>query len=134
MSAKTVAVARSMVDALNAGDQEAFMALVARDFEYDLTRTESPMRGVYPRRKLVQAWNDFLGDWEHYYYEVHRMIDAGDNVVIVYTTHFTGRGGIEVKGDATWVCTFRGERIVRVCLYQDEAEACAAAGVPAVGG
>jgi ketosteroid isomerase-like protein len=131
MSAKSVAIVRGAIDSVNAGDLEALVRLTTPDFEYDISRTESPLRGVYPRNRLLRVMTEFIEPWQSYHYEIHELIDAGDHVVVDFTTHFTGRGGIEVKGDATWVWTLRGERIVRVCLYQDAAEGRAAAGLPA---
>ena len=122
-------VVRQAVAAINRGDWDAAFKRMAPDFEYDLTRTISPLQGVYSRGQMRKVAEDFLGPWEAARYEPEEFIDAGEHVVVPFTTHFRGREGIEVQSRATWVWTFRGDLVTRVCLYQERAEALAAAGV-----
>jgi ketosteroid isomerase-like protein len=122
------AIVRGVVDALNDGDWDRALAALAPDFEYDLTRTISPLRGVHPRERMRAVVEEFLGPWESVRYEPEEPASAGDQVVMPFKTHFRGRDGIEVASQAAWVWTFRGEEIVRLALYQDLEEALADAG------
>jgi ketosteroid isomerase-like protein len=122
-------VVRQAVDALNRADTEALLAVMTPDFEYDLTRTVSPLQGVYSRAQMPKVMAEFWEPWESVRYEPHDPAEAGDRVVIRFTTHFVGREGIDLETQATWVWTFRGAAVSRVSLYQDHAEALAAAGV-----
>ena len=124
----SVALARAAVDALNRRDLDGLFALVAPEFEYDLTRTDSPLRGVYGRDEMPGVIEDFLGAWETARYEPHGAVEAGDTVVMPFSTHFAGREGIELEMRATWVWTIRGGAVVRLALFQDHDEALRAAG------
>ena len=127
---ENIAIVRSAIDALNAGDIEATLRVAAPDCEYDLSRTESPLRGVYRGYDEVRrVTQEFHEPWESVAYEVHELIDAGDAVVTPYTSRFRGRDGIELVAHATWVWTIRDGAVTRLRLYQDRAEALAEAGV-----
>lgn len=88
---------RAAVDSLNAGDWDAALAGLPPDFEYDISRTDSPLRGVYRRDQMPRVVTEFLGSWESVRYEPEEMIEAGDHVVVPFTTHFRGRQGIEMS-------------------------------------
>ena len=123
--ARRAAIIRETVDALNDGAWERALAHLADDFEYDLTRTISPLRGVHSRAEMRGVVEEFLGPWESARYETGKLVHAGERVVVPYTTHFRGRDGIELSADAAWVWTFRGEEVARLALYQDAGEAIA---------
>jgi ketosteroid isomerase-like protein len=120
---------RSVIDALNRRDWDAALEFTADDFEYDLTRTASPLQGVHPRVRMPRVMDEFLGSWESVRYEPHEFIEAGDCLVVPFTTHFRGRDGIAVATDALWLCEMRGDTLARLTLFQDRDEALAAAGV-----
>lgn len=120
----------AVVDALNRRDTDALLAHATPDFEYDLTRTESPLRGVYGRDEMPRVMDDFLGSFEDARYEPHEVIEIGDRLVIPFSTHFRARGGLEVRNVAVWVWEVRDRRLARVTLFQDRADALAAAGAP----
>lgn len=124
-----MAIVREAVTEINRGDWDAAIARMAPDFEYDLTRTESPLRGVHPRERVRDVAADFLGGWERARYEAADLIIAGEHVVMPFTTHFLGRDGLELQTNAVWVWTFRGDEVTRLTLFQDRAEAMAAAGL-----
>lgn len=122
------AVVRAVIDALNEGDWGRALAHTTDDFEYDLTRTISPLRGIHPRERMPGVVAEFLGDWESVRYEPDEVVEGDDAVVVAFTTRFRGRDGIEVASQASWVATFRGAEIARLALYQDRDEALADAG------
>ena len=118
-----------VVAALNAGEWDRAFEHLAPGFEYDLTRTISPLRGVHRRERMPEVVAEFLGDWESARYEPEEFRAAGETVVTPFTTHFRGRDGIEVTAQATWVWTFRGSKVARLVLYQERDEALAEAGL-----
>ena len=126
--AERIEVVREVVGALNAGEWDRALAHLTADFEYDLTRTISPLRGVHPRERMRAVVEEFLGEWESARYEPDDLRVAGDHVVMGFTTHFRGRDGIEVSAQATWVWTFQGKEVERLALFQERDEALAAAG------
>jgi ketosteroid isomerase-like protein len=120
---------RTVVEALNRRDWDAALAHLAPDFEYDLTRTDSPLQGVYARDEMRAVAEEFLGVWESADYEPREFVHAEERVVVPFTTHFLGRGGIEMRNDAVWVWTIRDGAIARLALFQDRSEALEAAGI-----
>jgi ketosteroid isomerase-like protein len=117
------------VEGVNSGDLPAVIELLAPDFEYDITRTDSPLSGVYSRDQMPALMEEFLGGWESVRYAPDEVVDAGDSVVMRFTTHFRGRHGIELQTQASWVVTFREDVVAGICLYQEQADALQAAGV-----
>lgn len=128
MSEQSIAIVRATIDAINRRDWDTALQHASPDFEYDLTRTVSPLAGVHSLAQARRVIEEFLSPWEDYRYEVHEVIEAGDHVVTPFTTHFRGRDGLDVEAHATWVWTIRGGALMRVCLYQDRDEALEAAG------
>ena len=108
-AARRAEIVREAVEALNAGEWERALAHLSADFEYDLTRTISPLRGVYSREQMRGVVEEFLGPWESATYEPDEVIEAGERIVMPFTTRFRGRDGIEVASRATWVWSFDGE-------------------------
>jgi ketosteroid isomerase-like protein len=64
-----------------------------------------------------------MNPWESVRIELDRIVEADDKVVARQTTHFRGRGGIEVSNRVAQVWTIRDGLIAHCCLYQDEREA-----------
>ena len=123
-----VALARAAVDAFNRGDREALLELVAEDFEYDWTRSDSPMRGLYRGREgLKRLLDDQWAMFDEFVLEPDEFIARGNHVVVPNTVRARGRGGVEVSATSAHVYTFEDGRAVRVTLYQEREEAIAAA-------
>jgi ketosteroid isomerase-like protein len=78
---------------------------------------------------MPKLTKEFLGDWESVKYEAEDGVEAGDQIVMPFTTHFHGRQDIQLKSEATWIWTFRGNEVVRLTLYQDRAAAFEAVGL-----
>jgi ketosteroid isomerase-like protein len=126
---ENVALVREIVDALNRRDIDAALSHAAADVEYDLSRTESPMRGVYRGIDQVRkVAEEFYAPWETVHYEAQELIEVGDQVVMPYTSHFVGRQGIALDAKAIWVFALEDGEFTRLILYQDRDEAMRAAG------
>ncbi len=111
-----IAVVKAAVDALNRGEWDALFAGVAPDFVYDLTDTDSPLRGVYVGPDAVrEVAAEFFSPWESVRYEVHDLYEIGDEVVMRYTSRFR-RDGLELEARATWIWAFRGDEVCRLTL------------------
>ena len=123
-----VALAKAAVDAFNRGDREALLEFVAEDFEYDWTRSDSPLQGIYRGRDglsrlLDEQWEMF----DEFVLEPDEFIARGNHVVVPNTVCARGRGGVDVSATSAHVYTFEGGRAVRVTMYQEREEALAAA-------
>jgi ketosteroid isomerase-like protein len=128
VASRNLALVREIVDALNRRDLDAALSRAAPDVVYDLSRTESPMRGVYRGLDEVrQVAEEFYGPWTSVNYEARELIEVGDHVVMPYTSRFVGRQGIELTAEATWVFTLRDGSFTRLALYQDRDDAMDAA-------
>jgi ketosteroid isomerase-like protein len=62
--------------------------------------------------------------------ELHELIDAGDRVLALTTFHACGRdSGVELQVPEQHVWSFRGDKIVRLEWFHDEAAARRTAGL-----
>jgi ketosteroid isomerase-like protein len=114
-----IAVVQAAVEAINRGEWEAAFAGAAPDIVYDLSRTESPLRGIYEGIDAVKSVAaEFFGPWESVRYDVEALTEAGDDVVMRYTSHFRSRAGLDLQARAIWVWTFRGDEVSRLTLLQ----------------
>jgi ketosteroid isomerase-like protein len=126
---RNVEIVRMAWNALDRRDVQAAFKHAAPDIEFDQTRALGMDRGVYTLDEFTRLTQSFIDTWESVRWEVDQLIDAGDQVVLAFTNRLTGRDGIELTAHGTLIWTFRDERIVRTCLYQDRAEALDAAGL-----
>jgi ketosteroid isomerase-like protein len=129
MSQENVETVHAAVDALNRGDVDAALKDAAPDFELDQSRALGPNRGVFGLDDVRRVWYEFIETWEAFQIGANELIDAGDHVVMPFTSDFRGREGVEVQARGVWVWTIRDDAIMRVCLYQERNEALEAAGL-----
>jgi ketosteroid isomerase-like protein len=129
MSEENVGIVRAAIDALNEGDWESALKDAATDFKLDMSRSVSPLRGVYERDQVLQFLDEFSGNWKSFRIEPQEFIETGDQVVVPWTAHLVGRDGIEVEARVTWTWTIRDGATERLCMYQERAEALEAAGL-----
>ena len=129
MSQENVEIVRNAWSGLDRGDLEAAFKDAAPDVEFDQTRALGMDRGVYTLEEFKRLTQSFIDTWESVRWEADEFIDAGEHVVLAFTNRLTGRDAITLEAHGTLVWTFRAETIVRVCLYQDRAEALEAAGL-----
>jgi ketosteroid isomerase-like protein len=119
---------RTAIDAFNRRDTEAMVALGVENFEYDWSRSMGPNAGVY---RGVDGFFEFIDEqwdtFEEVRLEAREMVVSGEHVVVTAVTHGRGREGIEVTARSAQLFTFENDRMVRLTLYQDTAEALAAA-------
>ena len=77
-----------------------------------------------------ESWEQWFDQWEEYGFEVERIVDCGNAVLVV--TREQGRGmtsGATVSARNFMVMTFRAGKILRYQEFSDEAEALEAAGL-----
>ncbi len=129
MSRENVEIVRAFIDAVNRGDWDAVVDRMAQDFEYDFSRSMGPNRGVYDLGQVRELLDEFFGVWESFRYEADEFIEAGEHLVIPFTTTVRGRDEIEVQAHPTFVYTFRDGEITRLCMYQEREEALQAVGL-----
>jgi hypothetical protein len=130
MSRENVEIVKAAIDAANREDWDALVQTAAPNFELDMSRSRS-FRGasVYGLDQLRGFLVDFAESWESVRVEPHEFIEAGDLVVVPWTTHARGRDGIEVVSRPTFVWTIRDGAIERLSMYQERREAIEALGL-----
>src|SRR5688500_15399254 len=101
MSQEKVEIINAAVDAFNRADWDAFYKDMAPGFEMDMSRAVGPVSGVLTLDQLRRELMELAEHWEAARIEPHEFIDAGDLVVVPWTFHVRGRGGIEVAARPT---------------------------------
>jgi ketosteroid isomerase-like protein len=129
MSQENVEIVRHFIDAMNRSDWDATAKSVTPDFENDLSRSVGPHGGVYKGGQMRRFVDEFFGAWESVRAEPHEFLEAGEQVVVPFTSHFRGRDEIDVQARAAWVFTIRDGAIARQCYYQSRQDALAAVGL-----
>jgi ketosteroid isomerase-like protein len=128
MSRQNVEIVKDSIDAYNREDWDGVLEAAAPDFELDWSRSMGPGRGVYGLDQARRFFVEFAESWESVRVEPDEFIETGDFVVVPWTTHVTGRDGIEVVAHTAIVYEIRGEKIQRVSMYQERQDALEAVG------
>jgi ketosteroid isomerase-like protein len=129
MSRENVKMVQLAIDRYNRGEWEAILRDVSPDFEIDLSRAIGPQHGVFSLEQVRGFWDEFSETWQSVRLEPHEFIEAGEHVVVPWTMHAMGRGGIEVRSRVAWVFTIRDGIAKRACMYQDRRDALEAVGL-----
>ena len=80
---------------------------------------------------MRESWERWLDQWEAYQLEAERILDCGEDVLVIFSERARGRtSGASVTMRNFMVITFRGGRILRYREFNDEAAALAAVGLP----
>ena len=135
MSEENVEVVQAIYDSWTRGDYDAVFALLDTDIEWfgppDISASGEPgsglARGHDGVRRSLARW---VGEWDEYSFEVRRLIDSGDDVLV--EGRHRGRGktsGVEVSEEIFSVWTVRAGQAVRQRMFRDRAEAVEAAGL-----
>jgi ketosteroid isomerase-like protein len=130
MSQENVEIVRRHLQAWNRRDKAAYVASFHPDGEIDWSRARALYRGVYRGREQQKTfWDEFWSLFEDSQLEIHKLTQAGSEVVVWNTAHMWGRDGIEVMARSALVFTVENGGISRLRLFQEEAEALEAAGL-----
>lgn len=112
-------------------DPERFYEMLDPDVVWDISDTASPMAGIYRGKDEVRAfyrrWSSAFSDWN---YDIERMVEAGDDVVVIVREHGHGRGsGVQVQMRRANIWTFKEGRVVLFRSFSSPADALRAAGL-----
>jgi ketosteroid isomerase-like protein len=113
---------------------EALPTLIEEACDPEIEWVEDPQRPdqrVYRGHAGVrESWERWLEDFDAYGFEVERISDHGDRVLVVAVER--GRGSAskaEVSARIYTVCTFRAGKILRYEEFYDEGQALEAVGL-----
>jgi ketosteroid isomerase-like protein len=131
MSAENVKVVTAMYEGRERGDMDVgefvHPEIVFARIGSDLPGSAGEWHGLDGMRK---ATVEYLNVWEDYRFEVERMIDLGDRVLVLEKQTARGkRSGAVISQDVGTLLTLRGGLIVRWEYYWERAEALEAAGI-----
>jgi ketosteroid isomerase-like protein len=136
MSEENVEIVRQLHEAFARGENQSPFAVYDPDIEWDMSRSLAPLPGeeaIYHGHDGVRRyWRAWLQAWETIDAPVERVVDAGEEVVVLLG-RATLRGkmsGAEVE-IPPWaqVWTLREGKVIRMRLYPDHAEGLKAAGL-----
>ena len=130
MSRENVEIVRRTFEAYERGDIAAMLA----DAHLDLIthRATMPMADTYHGHEgFLQAFIDWIEDFEEFSVTAEEFIDASDTQVLVYVRERAlGSGSnVPVEIDRWFVYTLDGGKVVRLDMYVDEAQALEAVGL-----
>ena len=132
MSQENVEIVRRWLDAFNRKDIEGCLELAHSQAEIDVSRASSPYAGVYrdlnAMRELLEGYFDA---WESLVWRPERLVEYGDQCIVMpfRATASGSTSGVQVETKATVIWTLRDQRIVRMQLFNSDAEAYEAAGL-----
>jgi ketosteroid isomerase-like protein len=130
MPEENVEVVRLAYERFNSGDVDGLLRLCATDFEFrDLPAL--PGSGVFVGHDAFRAWYAQLSEaLEDIRFEAEKLIDAGDQVVVINHATGSGRGsgaGVETRFSNVW--TLSNGKALSAISYDTHAEALEAAGL-----
>jgi ketosteroid isomerase-like protein len=128
MSQENVSATRAAFEDFARRGVEALRPLHA-DFEF-ATSPELPDAGVYKGEEALRFMERWARSWDEKTVEPQEFVDAGDKVLVMVRERGKIRGSsAEVEGHWWYVCTYRGDVLIRIAAYPDRAQALEAAGL-----
>jgi ketosteroid isomerase-like protein len=136
MSLQNVEVIRSMFESfpaankeqLRAGLPEAIAEFCDPEIEFVETPERVDARTYRGHAGAHEAWERWLENWEEYAFEVDRIEDHGEHVLVVIDERARGRSGASAGARLYAIFTMRGGKILRYREFYDEAAARAVLG------
>jgi ketosteroid isomerase-like protein len=133
VSQQNVEIARRTFEAYGQGNAATALEAIDEQVVYDLSESEGNV--YHGHGGLEVSLSRWRGTWESYRVEVEELIDAGENVLIVYWEHGRGKGSqVPVRQHAYDVWTLRDGKVVRIKHFLDREKAMLAAGLADRGG
>jgi ketosteroid isomerase-like protein len=124
MREEDVEAVRGSYEALNRGDIDATVEVLAPDAEWHESAA-FPGAGTFRGREAVRGFlEEFLESWEELHQQVEEVVVEGDRAALMIHLTARGRGsGAEVDARYAHVWTVRDGSGVRVDAYYDRAAA-----------
>ena len=137
MSQQNVEIVRTLLDGFAHRQHERAFELYDPEIEWDASRMArglpDDVAGVYHGHEGVRAyWRNWLSAWSDLDFELHDVVDAGDEVVALIRNQrqWGRRSGIVTEMPPYGlVFTIRDGKVVRWCAYPDQESALKAAGL-----
>jgi ketosteroid isomerase-like protein len=134
MSQENVEIVRGQIEAFNARDYEAALAVLDEEVEWhvpDVAALDAPESGVLRgRAQVAEQFARWFEAWEAHTYQVTDARGQGEHVFIAGLQVGRGRqSGLDVRLPTFHVFTLRDRKIVAMRTFPERAEALEAAGL-----
>ena len=118
-----------MYEAFHRGDAEAALACFDPEVAVDASRRVDGATGQ-GREELSAIITAWVGAWEEWREEIEEIRDHGNQVYVVATQRGRGKGsGVESETRYALIFEIRGDKIIRITIYPDPADALEAVGL-----
>jgi ketosteroid isomerase-like protein len=126
MSRENVEVVRDSMDAALAGEFERALSVYSEDVVFQ-PLVAGPYHG---REGVAQQMLTWVSEFNDYWFEVDELIDAGDEVVMLWRDGGVGKAsGLRIEQEAATVYKVEDGLISHAHVYSNREEALEAAGL-----
>ena len=131
MSRENVEVVRRLYELWNRRAFAAALDYYSPDIEYVRVTSDADFAGEWRGiEEMRQAVRQYLSAWTDYRYEIERVDDLRDRVLVLERQRGRGkRSGVETENVGGSVFTLRDGLVVRLVQYWDAADAVEAVGL-----
>ena len=129
MSQENVDVVRRMYEAFHGGNAAGALACFDPEVEVDLTRRLEGGIG-HGHDELNRMISEWMGTFDEWHEEIVEIRDRGPQVYVLAMQHGRGKGsGAEVEERYALIYEVKGDKIARMTMYGEPAEALEDAGL-----
>jgi ketosteroid isomerase-like protein len=129
MSRENVEIVQSYFDAYVAGDPSSAERFMDPRFEFVPSHTSHVTAPVLGWKQFNRVLADMANQFESYEVAPEKIIDTGDDRVVVAHRRIAKSHGVQVEDRLAHVITVRGGRISRIASFRSLEEALEAAGL-----
>jgi ketosteroid isomerase-like protein len=129
MSQEKFEVVRSFFEAYLAGEPSSAEPFMDPQFEFVPARTSHMTAPAHGGKEFNRSLADFMNQFERYEVVPKKLIDAGDDRVVVSLHRIAKSQGVQIEDRIAHVITVRGGRISRIASFLSLREALEAAGL-----
>ena len=128
MSEQNLEIVRRAYDAFEQGDVD--VALAIADPEMVVYRAAPDGATHHGPDGFMQALAEWTENFEQFTSSAEELIDAGDKIVVRVNQTATGaQSGVPITSDFWFIHTFRGDKVVRLDMFNDQDQAFEYAGL-----
>jgi ketosteroid isomerase-like protein len=129
MSQQNIELVQAALAAYFRSDEQALRELAEPGVTITTRRDQPDHREHHGVDGLIAYLGEWADAWEEYSFDVLRMRDSGDSVLMTARQRGKGkRSGVPIDGEVTFAFTLRDGRIARVQMFGGEEEALGALG------
>ena len=129
MSQENVEIVRRMYEAFYGGNAAGALAYFDPEVVIDVSRRLEGGIG-HGRDELNKMISEWVGTFDEWREEIAEILDRGSQVYVLAVQHGRGKGsGVEVEERYALIYEVKGDKIARMTMYGEPAEALEAVGL-----